>query len=68
MLVDVTATDHLLDGVRYAPEGLELERYEIVAKLPVARPQPPDPRHLRGAGRRPVGAVTHARIPGRELP
>jgi NADH:ubiquinone oxidoreductase subunit C len=31
MLVDVTATDHLLDGVRYAPEAIALERYEVVA-------------------------------------
>jgi NADH-quinone oxidoreductase subunit C len=31
MLVDVTATDHLLDGVRYAPENIQLERYEVVA-------------------------------------
>src|SRR3954447_20221310 len=33
MLVDVTATDHLLDGVRYVPAGGHVaeERYEIVA-------------------------------------
>ena len=38
MCVDVTATDHLLDGVRYAPargsgEGVALERYEVVANF-----------------------------------
>jgi NADH-quinone oxidoreductase subunit C len=36
MCVDVTATDHLLDGERYAPrrpsgEGVEIQRYEVVA-------------------------------------
>jgi NADH-quinone oxidoreductase subunit C len=31
MCVDVTATDHLLDGVRYSPAGVETERYEVVA-------------------------------------
>lgn len=36
MCVDITATDHLLDGVRYVPggrsnEGGETERYEVVA-------------------------------------
>ena len=31
MCVDVTATDHLLDGVRYAPTGITTERYEVVA-------------------------------------
>jgi NADH:ubiquinone oxidoreductase subunit C len=29
--VDVTATDHLLDGVRYSPPGVVTERYEVVA-------------------------------------
>jgi NADH/F420H2 dehydrogenase subunit C len=31
MCVDVTASDHLLDGVRYAPPGVTAERYEVVA-------------------------------------
>ncbi len=32
MLVDVTAVDHLLDGVRWQPPGVAtLERYEVVA-------------------------------------
>jgi NADH:ubiquinone oxidoreductase subunit C len=38
MCVDVTATDHLLDGVRYAPTGasgqtVATERYEVVANF-----------------------------------
>jgi len=33
MCVDVTATDHLLDGVRHAPAGVAMERYEIVANF-----------------------------------
>jgi NADH/F420H2 dehydrogenase subunit C len=33
MCVDVTATDHLLDGVRYAPPGVAIERYEVVANF-----------------------------------
>ena len=33
MCVDVTATDHLLDGVRYTPAGVEVERYEVVANF-----------------------------------
>src|SRR6266481_6354643 len=33
MCVDVTATDHLLDGVRYTPAGVAVERYEIVANF-----------------------------------
>jgi len=33
MCVDVTATDHLLDGVRYAPADVALERYEVVANF-----------------------------------
>ena len=33
MCVDITATDHLLDGVRHAPNGLRLERYEVVANF-----------------------------------
>jgi NADH:ubiquinone oxidoreductase subunit C len=38
MCVDVTATDHLLDGVRSTPgrvsgAGVELERYEVVANF-----------------------------------
>jgi NADH-quinone oxidoreductase subunit C len=31
MLADVTAVDHLLDGARYAPDGVALERFEVVA-------------------------------------
>jgi len=31
MCVDITATDHLLDGVRYAPHAVATERYEVVA-------------------------------------
>ena len=33
MCVDVTATDHLLDGERYAPEGVATERFEVVANF-----------------------------------
>ncbi len=38
MCVDVTATDHLLDGVRYVPsrgtgEAVSTERYEVVANF-----------------------------------
>jgi NADH/F420H2 dehydrogenase subunit C len=38
MCVDVTATDHLLDGVRYVPgrasgRGITTERYEVVANF-----------------------------------
>ena len=31
MLADITAVDHLLDGARYTPAGVELERFEAVA-------------------------------------
>ena len=31
MCVDITATDHLLDGERYTPAGVGTERYEVVA-------------------------------------
>ncbi len=31
MLIDVTAVDHLLDGVRYTPAGISAERFEVVA-------------------------------------
>jgi NADH-quinone oxidoreductase subunit C len=31
MLVDITAVDHLLDGSRWTPPGVELERFEVVA-------------------------------------
>lgn len=31
MLVDVTAVDHLLDGVRHCPPGVTPERFEVVA-------------------------------------
>ncbi len=33
MLVDITAVDHLLDGARYTPPGVELERFEVVANF-----------------------------------
>jgi NADH-quinone oxidoreductase subunit C len=33
MCVDVTATDHLLDGERYCPDGVAAERYEVVANF-----------------------------------
>lgn len=31
MCVDVTATDHLLDGERYAPPNVATERFEVIA-------------------------------------
>jgi NADH-quinone oxidoreductase subunit C len=33
MCVDVTAVDHLLDGVRHAPPGVTPERFEVVANF-----------------------------------
>jgi NADH:ubiquinone oxidoreductase subunit C len=33
MCVDITATDHLLDGERYAPSGTAVERFEVVANF-----------------------------------
>jgi NADH/F420H2 dehydrogenase subunit C len=33
MCVDVTATDHLLDGERYAPKGVATERFEVIANF-----------------------------------
>ena len=33
MCVDVTATDHLLDGERSCPEGVAAERFEVVANF-----------------------------------
>jgi NADH-quinone oxidoreductase subunit C len=33
MCVDVTATDHLLDGERYAPPGVTTERFEVIANF-----------------------------------
>jgi NADH/F420H2 dehydrogenase subunit C len=33
MCLDVTAVDHLLDGVRYCPDGVEDERFEVVANF-----------------------------------
>ena len=33
MCVDITATDHLLDGERYVPGGVTPERYEVVANF-----------------------------------
>jgi NADH/F420H2 dehydrogenase subunit C len=33
MLVDVTAVDHLLDGAREEIEGVELDRFEVVANF-----------------------------------
>jgi NADH/F420H2 dehydrogenase subunit C len=31
--IDVTAVDHLLDGVRHCPDGVEPERFEVVASF-----------------------------------
>jgi NADH-quinone oxidoreductase subunit C len=33
MLADVTAVDHLLDGARWAPDGVALDRFEVVANF-----------------------------------
>jgi NADH:ubiquinone oxidoreductase subunit C len=33
MCIDVTAVDHLADGVRYAPDGVATERFEVVANF-----------------------------------
>jgi NADH/F420H2 dehydrogenase subunit C len=33
MCVDVTAVDHLVDGVRHVPPGVEPERFEVVANF-----------------------------------
>ena len=33
MCVDITAVDHLVDGVRHLPPGVEAERFEIVANF-----------------------------------
>jgi NADH/F420H2 dehydrogenase subunit C len=33
MCVDVTATDHLLDGERYAPPGVATARFEVIANF-----------------------------------
>jgi NADH-quinone oxidoreductase subunit C len=33
MCMDVTATDHLLDGERYEPAGVATERFEVVANF-----------------------------------
>jgi len=33
MCADVTAVDHLADGVRYCPDGVEPERFEVVVNL-----------------------------------
>jgi NADH/F420H2 dehydrogenase subunit C len=33
MCVDVTAVDHLADGVRYAPDDVATERFEVVANF-----------------------------------
>jgi NADH/F420H2 dehydrogenase subunit C len=33
MCVDVTAVDHLLDGTRACPDGVEPERFEVVANF-----------------------------------
>ena len=53
MCVDVTAIDHLLDGVRYAPAGVAPERFEVVANFLSHVRNRRHPRDLRGAGRRP---------------
>jgi NADH-quinone oxidoreductase subunit C len=33
MCLDVTVVDHLLDGVRFCPDGVEPERFEVVANF-----------------------------------
>ena len=33
MCVDITAVDHLVDGVRHVPPGVEAERFEVVANF-----------------------------------
>ena len=33
MCVDITAVDHLLTGARYRPQGVVLERFEVVANF-----------------------------------
>jgi NADH/F420H2 dehydrogenase subunit C len=33
MLIDITAVDHLLDGSRYSPDGVDLLRFEVVANF-----------------------------------
>jgi NADH-quinone oxidoreductase subunit C len=33
MCIDVTAVDHLVDGVRHAPPGVTTERFEVVANF-----------------------------------
>src|SRR5947207_3038575 len=33
MCVDITAVDHLVDGVRNAPPGVAIERFEVVANF-----------------------------------
>ena len=33
MCVDITAVDHLVDGVRHQPVGVEPERFEVVANF-----------------------------------
>jgi NADH-quinone oxidoreductase subunit C len=33
MCLDVTVVDHLLDGVRYCPHGVDGERFEVVANF-----------------------------------
>jgi NADH/F420H2 dehydrogenase subunit C len=33
MCLDVTGVDHLLDGVRHCPHGVEPERFEVVAQF-----------------------------------
>ena len=64
MCVDITATDHLLDGERYAPAGVATERFEVVANYL---------SHVRNRrvrvicavpGLRREGAVAHRRLPG----
>ena len=76
MCVDITATDHLLDGVRYVPGGRSNAGGERALRsrreLLVARSQPPHPRDLRGAGRRSDrcrrsrGCIPGANFPERE--
>ena len=67
MCVDVTATDHLLDGERCVPAGVAAERFEVVANYLVARAQPPRARDLRVAASDIDGAVAHGGVSRREL-
>ena len=70
MCVDVTATDHLLDGERVRARRRRRGRaLRGRRQLPVARAQPAHPRDLRGAGRRSDACRRSPRcIPGTNFP